>query len=138
MKFDENGNLHNWWTEKDLANYKEKAKVMVAQWDGLKVTGGKVNGQQTLAENIADNGGVMVALEALKTEANLNYKEFFQSWAAVWRQKATKEFSQFSVQSDVHSPYELRANIPVRNFKEFMMPLVLKKGTRCTWYQKNA
>lgn len=82
MKFDENGNLHNWWNEKDLANYKKKTKAMVAQWDGFKATGGKVNGQQTLAENIAANGGVMVARKALKAEANPDYKAFFQSWVA--------------------------------------------------------
>ncbi len=115
---------------KDLANYKKKTKAMIAQWDGFKATGGKVNGQQTLAENIADNGGVMVALKDLKTKANPDYKAFFQSWVAVWRQKATKEFSKFSVQSDAHSPYELRANIPIRNFKEFYDTFDVKRVIR--------
>ena len=72
----------------------------------------------------------MVALKALKTEDNPDYKASFQFWAAVWRQKAAKEFSKFSVQSDVHSPYELRANIPIRNFKEFYDTFDVKMGDK--------
>ncbi|MBM7643437.1 M13 family metallopeptidase [Streptococcus loxodontisalivarius] len=128
MKYDENGNLKDWWTKKDLEQYQEKTQAMVDQWDGLKTDAGKVNGQQTLAENIADNGGLMSALEALKTEENPNFKEFFQSWASVWRQKSTKEQSKFALESDVHAPYELRANIPVQNFQEFYDAFGIKKG----------
>lgn len=128
MKYDENGNLHNWWTKEDVKHYKKKTQAMIDQWDGLKTDGGKVDGQLTLAENITDNGGVMAALEALKTEANPNYKEFFESWACVWHQKSTKEQSKASLQSDVHAPYELRANIPVRNFQEFYDAFGIKKG----------
>ncbi|MGT2906571.1 M13-type metalloendopeptidase [Streptococcus dentiloxodontae] len=128
MKYDENGNLHDWWTKEDLANYKKKTQAMIEQWDGLKADGGKVDGKLTLAENIADNGGVMSALEALKTEENPNYKEFFESWASVWHQKSTKEQSKASLQSDIHAPYELRANIPVRNFQEFYDAFGVKKG----------
>ncbi|EFQ58242.1 peptidase family M13 [Streptococcus downei F0415] len=128
MKYDENGNLHDWWTKKDLAMYKKKTRAMVKQWDGLKADGGKVDGKATLAENIADNGGVMVALETLKKEKAPNYKEFFYAWASIWRQKATKEYGKFSVESDAHAPYELRANIPVRNFKEYYDTFDVKKG----------
>lgn len=128
MKYDEKGNLHDWWTKEDIEHYNKKTQAMVKQWDGLKADGGKVNGQQTLAENIADNGGLMSALEALKTEDSPNYKEFFESWASVWRQKSTKEQSKYSLESDVHAPYELRANIPVRNFQEFYDAFGVKKG----------
>lgn len=128
MKYDENGNLHDWWSKEDLKHYKTKTKAMIEQWDGLKADGGKVDGKLTLAENIADNGGVMSALEALKTEDNPNYKEFFESWASVWHQKSTKEQSMASLQSDIHAPYELRANIPVRNFQEFYDAFGVKKG----------
>lgn len=131
MKYDEKGNLHDWWTKEDLKHYKKKTQAMIDQWDGLKADGGKVDGKLTLAENIADNGGVMASLEALKTEKIQTIKNFFESWASIWRQKATKEQSKSSIQSDVHAPYELRANIPVRNFQEFYDAFGVKKAIQC-------
>ncbi|HEN6761490.1 TPA: M13 family metallopeptidase [Streptococcus agalactiae] len=98
MKYDEKGNLHDWWTKEDLKHYKKKTQAMIDQWDGLKADGGKVDGKLTLAENIADNGGVMASLEALKTEKIQTIKNFLNHGQVfgVKKQPKNKVSSQFS------------------------------------------
>ena len=59
--FDEYGNLNNWWTEADLAHFKQLAQKMIAEFDGLPFAGQKVNGKLTVSENIADAGGLSCA-----------------------------------------------------------------------------
>ncbi|HAW87659.1 MAG TPA: peptidase M13, partial [Enterococcus sp.] len=75
--FDEYGNLNNWWTEEDLAQFQNKAQAMIEEFDGLPFADGKVNGKLTVSENIADAGGLSCALEAAKTESDLSIEEFF-------------------------------------------------------------
>ncbi|HGD1726537.1 TPA: M13-type metalloendopeptidase, partial [Streptococcus agalactiae] len=78
--------------------YKKKTQAMIDQWDGLKADGGKVDGKLTLAENIADNGGVMASLEALKTEKIQTIKNFLNHGQVfgVKKQPKNKVSPQFS------------------------------------------
>ena len=117
--FDENGNLANWWSEKDLEAFQALTKDMIAQWDGIEFHGGKVNGELVVSENIADNGGMAVTIEIMHTLKEANFKEYFENWARVWCQKAREEYIKLLLASDVHSPAKLRANIQPRNFKEW-------------------
>ena len=68
-KFDEYGNLNNWWTEEDLAHFERLAQAMIDEFDGLPFAGGTVNGTLTVSENIADAGGLSCALEAAQKKA---------------------------------------------------------------------
>ena len=117
--FDENGNLKNWWLEEDFNAFKELTKDMIEQFDGIEFHGGKVNGELTVSENIADNGGMGVTLEIMHTLDNANFKEYFMNWARVWCIKAKEEYIQLLLANDVHSPAVLRANMSPRNFSEW-------------------
>ncbi|MBR6359928.1 MAG: M13 family metallopeptidase [Lachnospiraceae bacterium] len=118
-KFDENGNLNNWWLEEDFAAFKELTGDMIKQFDGIEFHGGKVNGELTVSENIADNGGLGVTIEIMHTIENSSYKEFFMNWARVWCMKAKEEYIRLRLTNDVHSPNVLRANMAPRNFPEW-------------------
>lgn len=117
--FDEYGNLNNWWTEDDQQHFQELADQMIAEFDGLEITGGKVNGKLTVSENIADAGGLSCALEAAKKDRDVDLEGFFINWATIWRMKARQEYTQLLLSIDVHAPNKLRANVQVKNLTDF-------------------
>ena len=119
-KFDEFGSLSNWWTDKDLELFQQKAKEMISLFDGVETGDGLCNGELTVSENIADSGGLRCALEASKKNHSHDYDEFFQNWARVWRIKSSKEYSQLLLKVDVHGPAVLRANRQLSNLPEFL------------------
>ena len=117
--FDEHGNLKNWWKEEDFAAFKELTKGMIEQFDGIEFHGGKVSGELTVSENIADNGGMGVTLEIMHSLPDADYQAYFRNWARIWCQKAKEEYIRLLLASDVHSPTVLRANMMPRNFPEW-------------------
>jgi putative endopeptidase len=134
-----NGNLSDWWTAKDAEEFKARAQKLVDQYNAYEpLPGLKVNGQLTLGENIADLGGVSIAYEAL--QRSLQGKErklidgltpeqrFFLAWAQVWKTKTRDERMKFYLQADVHSPGEIRAFAPLRNFQPFYDAFGIKEG----------
>lgn len=127
-QFDEHGNLNNWWTEKDLAHFKTLAEKMVAAFEGQETPAGKVNGRLTVSENIADAGGLSCALEALKEEEKPALDDFFVNWATIWRTKSTLAYQQMLLSFDVHGPAKLRANLQVKNLKEFYTTFNITKN----------
>jgi putative endopeptidase len=121
--FDEKGNLKNWWNHSDEIKYKAKIKLLQKHFDNIKLENNKINGALTLGENIADLCGGTIAFNALKktkTVLTLNdKKEFFISYAKLWRQKIrSKELSRL-IKSDVHSPGILRVNEVLKHMDEF-------------------
>lgn len=127
-KFDKYGNLENWWSDQDYEVFNEKTQIVINQWDGLDFAGGKVNGKLTVSENIADGGGLKVALEALKREESYSIEAFFINWAKIWCRKARQEYKELLLSIDVHSPNELRTNMQVKNFDEFHETFDTKPG----------
>ena len=117
--FDEFGNLKNWWTEEDFKAFQGLTQDMIRQFDGIEFHGGKVNGELTVSENIADNGGMGVTLEIMHTLPEADYQAYFMNWARVWCRKAKEEYIQLLLANDVHSPNVLRANMQPRNFPEW-------------------
>lgn len=118
-KFDEYGNLNDWWTKEDLDYFEKLAQEMIDEFDGLEIAGGSVNGTLTVSENIADAGGLSCALEAAKNEEQVDLEAFFRNWAKIWRTKAKPEYQQLLLAIDVHAPAKLRANIQLQNLDEF-------------------
>jgi len=118
-KFDEFGNLFDWWTKKDLKNFEVKTKAMIDQFDGIELPAGKVNASFIVSENIADNGGVAVSLDIMSRTKDANYVEYFTNWAKVWCIKQKPEFEKLKLVVDVHGPAILRTNMPPRNFAEW-------------------
>lgn len=127
-KFDEFGNMNNWWTAHDLERFDELSKAMIAEFDGIEFAGGKVNGTLTVSENIADAGGLSCALEAAKKEADVSLEDFFTNWAKIWRTKAREQYQQLLLSVDVHAPAKLRANVQVKNIDDFYNTFGIEAG----------
>ena len=118
-KFDENGNINDWWTQEDFERFEAKVTQMIEQFDGIELPWGKVNGAFIVSENMADNGGVSVTLDIMGRMDGASYEEYFTNWARVWCQKAKPEYAALLLSVDVHGPTILRANMPPRNFSEW-------------------
>ncbi len=125
-KSDAKGVLRTWWNEKDTAAFKSLVDAIVAQYDAYEVLPGvKINGRLTAGENIGDNGGLSVALEAYRlslsgAEAPVlggfsGSQRFFHGWAQVWRTLIREQALRNQVMTDPHSPGEFRVNGVVRN-----------------------
>ena len=126
-KCDENGNINDWWTEDDFKRFDLKVQKMIAQFDGIELPWGKVNGAFIVSENMADNGGMSVTLDIMSRTEGVCYKEYFGNWARVWCQKARPEYQQMLLSVDVHGPAILRANMPPRNFSEWYKTFDVKE-----------
>ena len=126
-KCDELGTLNNWWTKADERKFNKKVKAMIAQFDGIELPWGTVNGKFTVSENIADNGGMAVTLDIMSHSEGVSFEEYFTNWARVWCQKAKPEYQALLLQVDVHGPSYLRANMPPRNFPEWYAAFGVKK-----------
>ena len=125
-QFDKDGNLANWWTAEDKANYDQRTKV-IADWfsEQEALPGLKVNGEKTLGENVSDNGGLNIAYRAfqnrmkqepLKTiDGFTPDQRFYLAYARVWASNSTPEYTAMIVNSDVHSPNRFRvmATLPM-------------------------
>ena len=121
--------MEDWWTEEDSKEYEARVKVMVEQANQYEVHGQKVKGALTSGENIADIGGMRLALRALKSTPGYDptqmidgftpIQRFFLSWSQCWRQNITKERSLQLLTLDPHGPNEMRCNGTVSNMPEF-------------------
>lgn len=141
-QFDARGEFHNWWTEKDLAEFRRRGDALAAQFDGDEVLPGvHVNGRLTLGENIADQGGVLIAYEALqhrlaqggagarrRLDGFTPEQRFFLSYARSWRQNARDEYLKLQVNTDPHAPARFRCLGVVRNLPQFAAAWGLESG----------
>jgi putative endopeptidase len=128
-RFDADGNVRNWWADEDRTEFESRAQVMIDQFNAYEVEDGlSVNGELTLGENIADLGGLKIALRALLTEldgAEANVagltapQRFFMAWARAWRGNYTDEYLRLIINSDPHSPSTLRCEAPISNMDSF-------------------
>ena len=138
-QFDARGNLSNWWTEQDRAEFTRRAQVLVEQYGAYTVLDSlHVNGQLTLGENIGDLGGLIIAYEGLqralagKPRQSIDgftpEQRFFLSFAQAWRGLARDEAMRLQVQTDPHSPRRFRAIGPVSNMPEFAAAFGCRPG----------
>lgn len=118
--YDENGDMHNWWTKADTKAFDKRIKAFEDQWNGLEIYGTKVNGKLTVTENVADAGGLSSTLQVLKTDVTKpNLKDYFENYANIWKQKASLQYNKYTMVQDVHAPNELRVNQQLKNLPEF-------------------
>nr|WP_281170099.1 M13-type metalloendopeptidase [Paenibacillus pinihumi] len=129
-KYDEVGNKVNWWSEEDYKKFEEKAQAFVEQYNKAEYIGRKVNGQRTVPENIADIGGLNVALELAKQQPDANLEDFYTSWATIWRHKALAEIDQYLLLVDPNPPSKIRVNAVVANSDDFYSTFGVKKGDK--------
>ena len=118
--YDENGDMHNWWTKADTKAFDKRIKAFEDQWNGLEIYGTKVNGKLTVTENVADAEGLSSTLQVLKTDVTKpNLKDYFENYANIWKQKASLQYNKYTMVQDVHAPNELRVNQQLKNLPEF-------------------
>ena len=142
-KFDGNGNLADWWTDEDAKKYEAMTDCEVKEYGGFTaVDEVKVNGQLTLGENTADNGGLRLALMAFQADAkrkgiDLNAKDasgftplqqFFLAHGQNWCGDDRPEQVRLQVQTDPHSPRQFRIIGVIENMPEFGKAFGCKPG----------
>ena len=128
-QFDARGNLKEWWTPPDANAFTERAQCVVDQYGSYTaVDDVKLNGKLTLGENVADNGGLRLALAAYLSHAAgtaapqdgfTPEQRFFLGFGQVWCEARRPEVSRMLAQVDPHSPGRSRANGVVSNMPEF-------------------
>eukprot|EP00746_Dinoflagellata_sp_MGD_P167179 gnl/MRDRNA2_/MRDRNA2_97604_c0_seq1.p1 gnl/MRDRNA2_/MRDRNA2_97604_c0~~gnl/MRDRNA2_/MRDRNA2_97604_c0_seq1.p1 ORF type:complete len:773 (+),score=202.79 gnl/MRDRNA2_/MRDRNA2_97604_c0_seq1:81-2399(+) len=140
-KFDDNGNINDWWQEEDAKLFKAKCDLMGEQtvkWTYEdKGDGGKseakvhtMNAELTMGENLADLGGMSLANQALKKTCGGNKEQqmaFFYSWAHIWKQKESKASIIQALAADPHAPPSFRGNL-VKNVDAFYEAFDVKEG----------
>ncbi len=129
-KFDGAGNMHEWWTPKDVLEFEKRTNVVVEEYGAfLAVDTMHINGKLTLGENIADIGGIKIAWDAFQRATQGKPREtiggftpeqrFFISYAESWRIKLRPESERTRGISDPHSPARWRVDGVVANMPEF-------------------
>ena len=137
--FDKDGNMNGWWTAEDAEAFKAKAAVLVNQYSSIEVQPGLfANGELSLGENIADQGGVGVAFTAMQNSWNGNRpadidgftpeQRFFLGFAHVWAGNITDAEVARRTKMDEHSLSVNRVNATLRNFQEFFDAFGIKEG----------
>lgn len=139
-RFDADGNLNNWWTEKDLEQFEELGGALAEQYGAVEVLDSVyINGKFTLGENIGDLGGVNAAYDGLQIHLKENghpgeidgytpEQRFFLSWATVWRTKMRDEALRNLIKTDPHSPGMYRAVVPLQNIDAFYEAFDIEPG----------
>ncbi|HTR82250.1 MAG TPA: M13 family metallopeptidase [Bacteroidota bacterium] len=138
-KYDQYGNLDNWWTPDDSAKFYAKTKMIVKQFDDyVAVDSLHINGELTEGENIADLGGIMMGYEAFKkTDQYKNHvmiagftpaQRFFLGYALAWMVDERPEAIANQVRSNEHSPAKFRVIGPLSDMPEFYAAFGIKEG----------
>ena len=148
-QFDKYGNQRNWWTAQDKKNFDARTKVLADWFSSFDVLPGiKVNGKQTLGENIGDNGGLNISFRALQNVLKENpalnksidgftpEQRFFLSWATVWAGNARPEFVDRQIKTDPHSPAEARVNGALPQIDAWYKAFNIKKSDKLFVPQK--
>jgi putative endopeptidase len=128
--FDGNGELRNWWTDEDRAEFEQRTSKLVEQYSAFAPFDDlNVNGEYTLGENIGDLGGITIGLLAYKMSLQgeespvldgfTGVQRVFLGFAQVWRNKYRDEALRLLIGTNRHSPSMYRTNGAVRNVSEF-------------------
>lgn len=139
-KFDDKGNLKEWWLPADSVKFSQRAQMLINQFNGYSIYGLHVNGKATQGENIADLGGIVIGLDAFKKTEQ--YKEgksingftptqrFFLGYALGWLGQERKELLSSQILTNEHSPGFMRVNGPFTDVPEFYEAFHIKKGDK--------
>ena len=134
-EFNEKGDSVSWWLPSDNRAYNQITKSLVTLFSKTKYKGHAVSGTLTLSENIADLGGLAIALLALEKvitklseeEKKQQYIDFFTSYAVSWRIKEKQAASLQGLIMDRHAPAQLRVNLVVAQFEQWYKAFDVKE-----------
>ncbi len=143
-QFDAVGNLRDWWQPADAAAYKARADQVAALYSSYEpVPGVRINGRQTLGENISDLAGIQIAYDGLQIalqrqratgipapliDGRTPEQRFFLSHATVWRGKYRTEALVDQLRTGQHSPGRWRILGPLANIPAFAQAFSCKPG----------
>src|SRR5262245_25951171 len=140
-KSDGDGNLRDWWTPEDAKSFEARAAKLGAEFESYDpLPGLKINGRQTMGENIGDLSGLAVAYRAYQIslqgmdspviEDFTGDQRFFMGYAQIWRDKMRDEELRNRLLTDPHSPGMFRAFVPLTNFDGWYQAFNLKLGDK--------
>ena len=140
-KHDAMGRLHNWWTAEDAARFEERAKKYGAQFAAMNLPslpGAHINPELTMGENIADLGGLTLALDAYHAylggkpapviDGLSGDQRVFLGWAQDWRIKVRPSAARRLLTVDPHSPPIARVNMPMHDLDAWYDAFGVKPG----------
>lgn len=147
-QYDKIGNLKNWWTQKSMENFRKRSVGLKKQYAKFPICKNSecdlhINGNLTLGENIADNGGVKASFRAYKkyvkdhniktmTLPGLSYTSdqlFFVGFAHIWCRKIQPKALIHQLLADPHSPAIARVILTLRNSEAFSTAFNCKKDS---------
>ncbi len=140
-QFDAQGNLKNWWAPEVEKAFKAKTDCVAKQYSGFEAQPQLfINGELTNGENIADMGGLKMALAALRklrekqkevkiADGYTEEQQLFLANAQAWCGKMRPEMEQTQIKTNPHSPAKFRVNGPMSNLPEFAAAFQCKAGT---------
>jgi putative endopeptidase len=141
-KYDADGNLNDWWTAEDTAEFGRRAKLVVDGYNRFEALPGIfVNGELTLGENLADLGGLSIAYEALERRLAKDpsrrrtidgwtpEQRFFLAWAQAWRQNCRDAETRRRIAIDPHAPGRFRAAGAVAHNSAFAAAFDIPEGS---------
>ena len=140
-KFDDAGNMRDWWQPNDAKQFNASAAKIVRQFNEfVPVDTLHVNGDASQGENIADLGGVLLGWDAFsKTEAFKKGEKiggftpaqrYFLGYAYGWLYSERKEVLASQLMTDVHAPAKERVNGPMANVPAFYEAFNVKPGDK--------
>jgi putative endopeptidase len=147
-KYDGTGRLTDWWTAEDRAEFEQRTKALISQYDAYspaQLDGNHhVNGALTIGENIGDLGGLSIAVKAYDialrqeglsgvadapvVDGLTGLQRVFYSWGRIWRSKSRHADAILLLSIDPHSPAEFRCNGVVRNMDDFHEAFDVRPG----------
>ncbi len=138
-QYDKDGNLNDWWTSEDAEKFTKLADGLVAQFDAVEVAPGvHANGRFTLGENIADQGGLRVALTAYRNamkdkdmqdiDGFSALQRFYLAYANLWAGNIRDEEILSRTNTDPHSLGSNRVNVSLRNIEPFFESFSITEG----------
>lgn len=138
-KSDGDGRLSDWWTPQDAERFNAEAAKLGAQYSAFEALPGVfIKGELTMGENIADLGGLLLALDGYRASLKgapapvidglTGDQRVFYGWAQVWRTKLRDDRARQQLTTGPHSPPKARVNLPVRNIDAFHEAFGVKPG----------
>lgn len=138
-QFGPDGRLGSWWSEQDHDRYARISRQLAAQFDLQQVDGLPINGTLTANENMADLGGLTLALDALREQTRsqrdpmidglTREQRFFISWALINRRLQGRQRLQLELQADPHALAAPRADVAPSNMPAFAAAFQCAPGT---------
>ncbi|MCR5844300.1 MAG: M13 family metallopeptidase [Oscillospiraceae bacterium] len=119
-QFDKYGNMADWWTEEDYAEFLARNQKMVDYYNAMHPWEGQdFYGSIMTGEACADMAGMKAILRLAAERENFDYDAFFRAFADIWLEKGTLQSAYMSI-NNVHPMSYLRINCTLQQFDEFL------------------